>query len=264
MDARVRRHRKRFPAVSVRKSRDRERQLSVRSTETSLSPSLNRRTGCVALGIGWTQNFDHQSVPSASLKLHRPASYLPRRAPHVLYRSRYDLTNYSGVCVSDCFFVRVTLTRGEAGTKRGSGGRWTKRSGASYISFTLVPVRPRSRGARRFLRTDFRIRLSPPIPRWFRSRRASTPFNSTPDAFRRHPDVASYGQLPSTPQRVRRRGRRVLARHVEGVETLHGAGEDGQDVFETHERRHQTRGREEDGQSRGAERLLTTRGGRPP
>jgi hypothetical protein len=75
---------------------------------------MNRRTGCVALGIGWTQNFDHQSVPSASLKLHRPASYLPRRAPHVLYRSRYDLTNYSGVCVSDCFFVRVTLTSGKS------------------------------------------------------------------------------------------------------------------------------------------------------
>ena len=73
---------------------------------------MNRRTGCVALGIGWTQNFDHQSVPSASLKLHRSTSYLPRRAPHVLYRSRYDLTNYSGVCVSDCFFVRVTLTFG--------------------------------------------------------------------------------------------------------------------------------------------------------
>ena len=73
---------------------------------------MNRRTGCVALGIDWAQNFDHQSVPSASLKLHRSTSYLPRRAPHVLYRSRYDLTNYSGVCVSDCFFVRVTLTCG--------------------------------------------------------------------------------------------------------------------------------------------------------
>ena len=92
---------------------------------------MNRRTGCVALGIGWTQNFDHQSVPSASLKLHRPASYLPRRAPHVLYRSRYDLTNYSGVCVSDCFFVRVTLTSGRTSSSSTCGPRasssWTPR-----------------------------------------------------------------------------------------------------------------------------------------
>ena len=86
---------------------------------------MNRRTGCVALGIGWTQNFDHQSVPSASLKLHRPASYLPRRAPHVLYRSRYDLTNYSGVCVSDCFFVRVTLTFGKKARSGYTGSHTT-------------------------------------------------------------------------------------------------------------------------------------------
>ena len=142
MDARVRRLRKRFPAVSVRKSRDRERQLSVRSTETSLSPSLNRRTGCVALGIDWAQNFDHQSVPSASLKLHRSTSYLPRRAPHVLYRSRYDLTNYSGACASDCFFVRASLTngggsppagaaaaRGAAGASRCAWARTSSRRG---------------------------------------------------------------------------------------------------------------------------------------
>ena len=39
-------------------------------------------------------------------------------------------------------------------------------------------------------------RVSPPITPRFRSRHAATPFNSTPDAFRLHPDVRSYG--PST------------------------------------------------------------------
>jgi exoribonuclease-2 len=39
-------------------------------------------------------------------------------------------------------------------------------------------------------------RVSPPITPRFQSRHTATPFNSTPDAFRLHPDVRSYG--PST------------------------------------------------------------------
>ena len=60
--------------------------------------------------------------------------------------------------------------------------------------FTLVPIRPRSRGERRSLRTFILpgVCFSPPItPRWFQSRRASTPFNSASDAFELHPDVRS-------------------------------------------------------------------------
>ena len=75
-------------------------------------------------------------------------------------------------------------------------------SGAFYL--TLVPIRPRSRGERRSLRT-FSRRLSPPTPR-FQSP-PSTPFNSASDAFELHPDVRSYGTaLMRT--RLRRRRRR--------------------------------------------------------
>ena len=67
---------------------------------------------------------------------------------------------------------------------------------ARSVLITLVPVRPRSRDERRFLRTfSPGARHSPPIPR-FRSRHTSTPFNSASDAFELHPDVRSYGQLP--------------------------------------------------------------------
>jgi len=56
---------------------------------------------------------------------------------------------------------------------------------------TLVPIRPRSRGERRSLRTlSPGVRLSPPrVPR-FQSRHTSTPFNSASDAFQLHPAVA--------------------------------------------------------------------------
>ena len=51
-----------------------------------------------------------------------------------------------------------------------------------------VPVRPRRRGERRFLRTFVSRRVSPPrVPR-FQSRHTSTPFNSASDAFQRHPN----------------------------------------------------------------------------
>ena len=41
--------------------------------------------------------------------------------------SRYDLTNYSGVCVSDCFFVRVTLTNGPPRRARHERGVFVQR-----------------------------------------------------------------------------------------------------------------------------------------
>ena len=47
----------------------------------------------------------------------------------------------------------------------------------SFSLLTLVPIRPRSRGERRFLRTFLPgVCFSPPTPR-FQSRRTSTPFN---------------------------------------------------------------------------------------
>jgi hypothetical protein len=42
------------------------------------------------------------------------------------------------------------------------------------------------------LRTFPGGRVSPPITPRFQSRHTSTPFNSTPDAFQKKPDVASY------------------------------------------------------------------------
>ena len=71
-------------------------------------------------------------------------------------------------------------------------------AGSGAFVFTLVPIRPRRRGARRSLRTfspGASLRPSP-TPR-FQSPPA-TPFNSASDAFQLHPDDnASYGQSPS-------------------------------------------------------------------
>jgi len=73
-------------------------------------------------------------------------------------------------------------------------------------SITPVPIRPRSRGERRSLRTfssgaslrPGSLAFNPYTPR-------RLPFNSASDAFQLHPDVASYG--PSTPRRTARRSR---------------------------------------------------------
>jgi len=64
---------------------------------------------------------------------------------------------------------------------------------------TLVPIRPRSRGERRFLRTFPGVSLRPPVAFNPRPRRLSTPT----DAFQLHPDVRSYEMTLSSP-RVRR------------------------------------------------------------
>ena len=76
--------------------------------------------------------------------------------------------------------------------------------------FTLVPIRPRSRGARRSIRTfstgaslrPGSLAFNPDTPR-------RPPFNSASDAFQLHPDVASYG--PSTPRRLDAASFRLLA-----------------------------------------------------
>ncbi|EEH58741.1 uncharacterized protein MICPUCDRAFT_61934 [Micromonas pusilla CCMP1545] len=69
-------------------------------------------------------------------------------------------------------------------------------------SHTLVPIRPRSRGERRFLRTFAGASLRPPLAFNPRPRRLSTPS----DAFQLHPDVRSYGTT------LRRRRRESAAR----------------------------------------------------
>ena len=69
---------------------------------------------------------------------------------------------------------------------RGDGKLVAASSSAFY---TLVPIRPRSRGERRSLRTLPGASLRPPLAFNPRPRRLSTPT----DAFQLHPDVALYG-----------------------------------------------------------------------
>jgi len=71
--------------------------------------------------------------------------------------------------------------------------------------YTLVPMRPRSRGERRSLRTFAIVSLRPPLA--FNPdtpRRLSTPS----DAFQLHPDIRSYGTTLSPARDAQRRGRR--------------------------------------------------------
>ena len=87
--------------------------------------------------------------------------------------------------------------RGEYKKKRALATRIvTLLSGAFY---TLVPIRPRSRGERRSLKTFAVVSLRPPLAFNTRPRRLSTP----PDAFQLHPDNRSYG----TTLRIFDRGR---------------------------------------------------------
>jgi ribosome biogenesis protein ENP2 len=75
---------------------------------------------------------------------------------------------------------------------------------ARSVSCTLVPIRPRRRGERRSLRTfSPGVCFSPPrVPRCFRSRHTSTPFNSASDAFELHPDIIA--RTDPRPSRSRR------------------------------------------------------------
>jgi hypothetical protein len=68
--------------------------------------------------------------------------------------------------------------------------------------YTLVPVRPRSRGERRSLRTFPGVSLLPPLGFDPRPRRLSSPT----DAFQLHPDVRSYGTTLNPKSRSSKRG----------------------------------------------------------
>jgi len=88
-------------------------------------------------------------------------------------------------------------TRGAGG---GGGGRRRhlhrhqhQSLSASGAFYTLVPIRPRSRGGRRSLRTFPGASLRPPLAFNTRPRRLSTPS----DAFQLHPDIRSYGTILS-------------------------------------------------------------------
>jgi hypothetical protein len=106
----------------------------------------------------------------------------------LLATDRGALARFDHIHVPTAF---VTLNRLAAAAPMGDA------SGAFYV--TLVPIRPRSRGERRSLRTFAGVSLrpgsiafNPDTPR-----RLSTPT----DAFQLHPDVRSYG--PSTLRRSR-------------------------------------------------------------
>ena len=83
--------------------------------------------------------------------------------------------------------------------------------GAFYL--TLVPIRPRSRGERRSLRTFAVVSLRPPHAFNLRPRRLSTPT----DAFQLHPHVRSYGMALRHRARAHfpaREGHRVVREDV--------------------------------------------------
>ena len=87
-----------------------------------------------------------------------------------------------------------------------------RRRSASGASYTLVPIRPRSRGERRSLRTFAGVSLRPPLAFNARHRRLSTPT----DAFQLHPDVRLYRttlkqRLRTSPSASARRSSRRCA-----------------------------------------------------
>ena len=100
-------------------------------------------------------------------------------------------------------------TRGPTTSEKKQKRRRRSASGASY---TLVPIRPRSRGERRSLRTFAGVSLRPPLAFNARHRRLSTPT----DAFQLHPDVRLYRttlkqRLRTSPSASARRSSRRCA-----------------------------------------------------
>jgi hypothetical protein len=89
---------------------------------------------------------------------------------------------------------RARLGRDGRG-RRGARARPTQRRAemrGAFCALTLVPIRPRRRGERRFLRTlSPGVSLRPPLGFDLRPRRLSTPlltpFNSTPTSLRMDP-----------------------------------------------------------------------------
>ena len=71
-------------------------------------------------------------------------------------------------------------------------GALRRRGESGAFTSTLGPIRPRSRGARRSLRTFADVSLRPGYLDAFNpDTPTSTPFNSASDAFQLHPDVDS-------------------------------------------------------------------------
>ena len=89
--------------------------------------------------------------------------------------------------------ARRELRDARAGERR----RVAARRGRRGAFYTLVPIRPRSRGERRSLRTFAVVSLRPALAFNPRPRRLSTPT----DAFELHPDIRSYGTTPRTRRR---------------------------------------------------------------
>jgi hypothetical protein len=94
---------------------------------------------------------------------------------------------------------------GEASTARYPGQQEAFFEKGAFV-FALVPIRPRSRGERRSLRTfSPGARFSPPRAPRSRSRHTSTPFNSASDAFQLHPDIIARTERPKAAQGLGRR-----------------------------------------------------------
>jgi len=129
---------------------------------------------------GWEGDRDPLVVPEARLA--------QRDKPHV-----FVLQFFGDVRASQAANLREEVTAVLRNAKRSRADE-----GAFY---TLVPIRPRSRGERRSLRTLPGASLRPHLAVNPRPRRLSTP----PDAFQLHPDIALYGTTRSRPRPQHRR-----------------------------------------------------------
>jgi hypothetical protein len=99
------------------------------------------------------------------------------------------------------------------------------------VLLALVPVRPRSRGARRSLRTLLPgVCFSPPTTTRFQSP-PSAPFNSTSDAFRLRPDSAAEAKAEEAARRTAE-GLRAKGGETTSDGDGEGDGEEGWDVGE--------------------------------
>ena len=153
-------------------------------------------------------------------------------APCVRHIRAHDGAEVNDVAFQDGGGARWLVTASDDGTARvydvATGARVGVAEGhgaEARSSIALVPIRPRSRGERRSLRTfspgvslrPGSLAFNPDTPR-------ATPFNSASDAFQLHPDVRSYGRLPSGVRRAVRAGRqrrRARRRHRDRVVRRH-------------------------------------------
>jgi WD40 repeat protein len=153
-------------------------------------------------------------------------------APCVRHIRAHDGAEVNDVAFQDGGGARWLVTASDDGTARvydvATGARVGVAEGhaaEARSSITLVPIRPRSRGERRSLRTfspadslrPGSLAFNPDTPR-------AMPFNSASDAFQLHPDVRSYGRLPSGVRRAVRAGRerrRARRRHRDRVVRRH-------------------------------------------